>query len=105
MSPLSILSIQIAFLMMSFKLTCAQALQAHSSRTMLSQNSAQRAAAAVLVADLLPPTCQPASQAACPLAFVGLARFLNYNASAEDIFKYTRTNAAFLCLSLTELAS
>lgn len=43
-----------------------------------------------------PPACLPAS--------VCLAHFL-YNVSAEDIFKYTGTNAAFLCLSLTELAT
>lgn len=100
MSPLSILSVQIALLMVGFKLTCVLALQAHSNSTMRSQNSAQQAAG-VPIADLPP---RHARQPDRPPAIAFLARFL-YNASAEDIFKYTGTNAAFLCLSLTELAS
>lgn len=100
MPPLSILSIQIAPLMMGLKLTCVLALQAHNNSTIHSQNSAQQAAG-VPVADL--PTL-PSEPARPPASLVYLARFL-HNTSAEDIFKYTGTNAPFLCLSLTELAS
>lgn len=86
--------------MTSFKLTCTQALNAPNDNIIRPSNSAQQAAG-VPVANC---PLHNASQTARPPASVCLARF-PYNASAEDIFKYTGTNAAFLCLSLTELAS